>query len=49
MSAVVIPRWTMTCDECGSTVTGIDSVEDANWFADQHNQDMHPADVEVGR
>jgi len=49
MSAKVIPRWTTTCDECGTTITGIESAEFAEFYADQHNEDNHPADVEIRR
>ncbi|GAA1147953.1 hypothetical protein GCM10009651_35830 [Microbacterium natoriense] len=49
MSALVIPRFTVKCEECGSTITGVATREDADWFADQHNQDMHDPDVEIER
>lgn len=50
MSAVVIPRWTARCEECGSTIRGVASPDDAQWLADAHNKNFHEADVErVGR
>jgi len=41
MTARVIQRWTMTCDECGATITGIASRDEADWFADEHNRALH--------
>lgn len=49
MSGVVIPRWTFLCEECGTRITSIDTLADAEWFAAEHNKERHPADVEIGR
>lgn len=41
MTAIVHARWTVACEACGTRITGIDSADDAEWFADQHNMDNH--------
>lgn len=45
MSAVVIPRFTMRCDECGAMITGIAKREEADWAAAEHDKALHPGPV----
>lgn len=39
--AVVLERWTVECDSCGTRITSIESIEDAKLFAEEHNRDRH--------
>lgn len=48
MSARVIPYWAMTCDEHGITITGISSEANAQWYADEHDRDLHAIDRPAG-
>ena len=39
--AVVLSRWAVECQACGSRITGIETEADAEWFAEEHNRDCH--------